>query len=137
MNLSANFFYTSETFSFIGRRDSGGSLSSLFKSSKSKPEKPNRWTTREQSQAASSLGHWKSKHSSVDVSYRPYSQSKENSIRYESENYLKNRQEECRVIRPNLHAYSSTLREKNEYVTTNEKIDYKTLFEREKQEKEV
>ena len=41
------------------------------------------------------------------------------------------------MIRPNLHAYSSTLREKNEYVTTNEKIDYKTLFEREKQEKEV
>ena len=133
-----------DKISFWGRRDSGGSISSLFSknSTRTKPDKPNNWS-------AHDLNNSSAYPRSRTTDYSPYIQSPSLPSRYSSTNsYSENyplvrsprrKYSENRVLVRNNHNYYSPVldRKQDNYVSTNEKIDYKTLFEREKQEKEV
>jgi len=139
----------SERFSLWGRRESGGSISSLFgRNSKTKPDKPNKWSTSDNN---SSSGYLRTKSTNTDTYSKPYWPTPSSS-RYSSKISHENKMTSPRInrssnledrilIRNNYNYYSRSpyleRRKQENYVITNEKIDYKTLFEREKQEREM
>ena len=138
------------------RRESGGSISSLFsRNSKWTAENHSKWEENSSSdyyqRTRLDCNNWKSYTQSPSISSSRYSRysTPSSSIDLTGENgqhrlvsKLKNSSRSNNYYsqrsRGSQLQYSSMMNNCNyKYVMTNEKIDYKTLFERERQQKEV